>query len=108
MKKLLNCPNCGAPVTSEKCEYCGAVFLDFAAIQVGAPSYVKFTVGGSHILSRLMITSFEITQSADTVEYITDTGVLFREETSRGFDFHIDAHAVAGQDGNLVKIIQEG
>lgn len=25
MKKL-NCPNCGAPITGDKCEYCGTVF----------------------------------------------------------------------------------
>lgn len=22
----LNCPNCSAPITSDKCEYCGTVF----------------------------------------------------------------------------------
>ena len=27
--KLTNCPNCGAPITSSKCEYCGTVFRDF-------------------------------------------------------------------------------
>ena len=24
--RLLNCPNCGAPVTGQKCEYCGTRF----------------------------------------------------------------------------------
>lgn len=24
--KDLNCPNCGAPITGDKCEYCGTVF----------------------------------------------------------------------------------
>lgn len=24
--KGLNCPNCGAPITGDKCEYCGTVF----------------------------------------------------------------------------------
>lgn len=24
--KQLNCPNCSAPITSDKCEYCGTVF----------------------------------------------------------------------------------
>lgn len=37
MKKLLcreqtNCPNCGMPITSDKCEYCGTSFLDIANI----------------------------------------------------------------------------
>lgn len=25
-----NCPNCGAPITGNKCEYCGTVFYDFS------------------------------------------------------------------------------
>lgn len=25
---LTNCPNCGAPITGSKCEYCGTVFKD--------------------------------------------------------------------------------
>lgn len=23
---MINCPNCGAPITSDKCEYCGTEF----------------------------------------------------------------------------------
>lgn len=26
LKRETNCPNCGAPITSHKCEYCGTVF----------------------------------------------------------------------------------
>ena len=26
--KVLNCPNCGAPITGCKCEYCGTVFKE--------------------------------------------------------------------------------
>lgn len=25
---MTNCPNCGAPITKETCEYCGTVFVD--------------------------------------------------------------------------------
>ena len=28
MKDLLNCPNCGAPISGSKCEYCGTMFSD--------------------------------------------------------------------------------
>lgn len=27
-----NCPNCGAPISSIECPYCGTVFYDFATI----------------------------------------------------------------------------
>ena len=39
-----NCPNCGAVITTDVCQYCGTVFLDFAAIQANKPSYIKFKV----------------------------------------------------------------
>lgn len=29
-----NCPNCGAPVTSHICEYCGTVIFDFGEISM--------------------------------------------------------------------------
>ena len=28
---MTNCPNCGAPITKSKCEYCDAVFSDLQA-----------------------------------------------------------------------------
>lgn len=28
VKDLLNCPNCGAPITGSKCEYCGTIFSE--------------------------------------------------------------------------------
>ena len=30
-KDSTNCPNCGAPIESDKCAYCGTIFVDFAA-----------------------------------------------------------------------------
>jgi predicted amidophosphoribosyltransferase len=26
MNDITNCPNCGAPITGSRCEYCGTVF----------------------------------------------------------------------------------
>jgi hypothetical protein len=36
-----NCPNCGAPITSEKCPYCGTVFIDFACMNADEPFFMK-------------------------------------------------------------------
>ena len=27
-KEILNCPNCGAPITGDRCEYCGTQLSD--------------------------------------------------------------------------------
>ena len=29
MYMMTNCPNCGAPITSSRCEYCGTVFSGY-------------------------------------------------------------------------------
>lgn len=29
MKNRLNCPNCGAPITSKTCSYCGTTFINY-------------------------------------------------------------------------------
>ena len=29
MKNRLNCPNCGAPITSKTCPYCGTTFINY-------------------------------------------------------------------------------
>ena len=46
MKKL-DCPQCGAAITDEKCPYCGAVFYDFSAITLNEPCYIKIKARGS-------------------------------------------------------------
>lgn len=50
MREQLNCPNCGQPITSEKCEYCGTVFLDFANVKFDhgrfEETYLRLNIDG--------------------------------------------------------------
>lgn len=104
---MLNCPNCGAPVTQDKCPYCGTVFLDFAAIQLGAPSYVKFKVGDSYICARLVVDNLDIEVGTETADYYGGCGCKLGSVVT-GYDcrFHMDAHAVmASNDEALVTCI---
>ena len=110
MRDLLNCPNCGAPITAEKCPFCGSVFLDFAAIQVGAPSYVKFKIGNSYVCARLVVTALDINPRYETATYRDGLGTVLKPAiVGAGCDFHMDAHAVfdPGTDQALVTVIVE-
>lgn len=40
-KGRLTCPNCGAPITNDICEYCGAVLVDVACINMNRPTLLK-------------------------------------------------------------------
>ena len=55
MKKL-NCPNCGAPITGIRCEYCGTMFYDFAEISDNSPKYLRLDFNGKKIwgLARML------------------------------------------------------
>lgn len=36
-----SCPFCGAPITSDKCEYCGSILVDVSCIKKDEPFYLK-------------------------------------------------------------------
>ena len=38
---MYNCPNCGAPITRAKCEYCGTVFNFEAVKRASDGNYIK-------------------------------------------------------------------
>ena len=51
-----NCPNCGAPIESEKCPYCGTVFIDFACVEADEPFYMKIKSQGKIFLAKVVMT----------------------------------------------------
>lgn len=55
-----NCPNCGAPIETEKCPYCGTMFLDFAAMDADKPFYMKVKKDGKIYILKVKMTSMEL------------------------------------------------
>lgn len=51
-----NCPNCGAPIESEKCPYCGTVFINFACVDADKPFYMKIKSQGKIFLAKVVMT----------------------------------------------------
>lgn len=63
-----SCPHCGAPIVSDHCEYCGAVFYDFTAIDVSnhRPTYIKLRLPGNKALvSRALVNNLSLKMSCD-------------------------------------------
>ena len=32
-EEVLNCPNCSAPISGDRCDYCGTLFIDCSTIR---------------------------------------------------------------------------
>lgn len=56
----LNCPNCGAPIMGERCEYCGTVFYDFSVIDSEKPSYIKMKIHGKLYIFKALLTNVDM------------------------------------------------
>lgn len=48
-----NCPNCGAPIESAKCPYCGTLFYDMTEIDLQNPGYIRLKYGDRIIQGRM-------------------------------------------------------
>ena len=68
-KGKLNCPNCGAPITAEKCPYCGTLFYDFSTIDVGQPTYLKIKYNGEIVMCQAFLNecTFELKNDVSRV-----------------------------------------
>lgn len=70
---MLNCPNCGAPIQSDICPYCGSVFLDWACFDMNRPTFVKVRDHLGHIkLLKIMPVSTTMTLSNNSCALYAD------------------------------------
>ena len=53
-----NCPNCGAPITGDKCEYCGTHFID-CTMDTEKPFYIKIRVGNSIYVDKVFLRNMD-------------------------------------------------
>lgn len=67
----LNCPNCGAPIVDGKCDYCGAVFLDFANINVGDLTYLNIKIDGKIFFIKVRCNSVTLEMQYETLPNLT-------------------------------------
>lgn len=71
IKEVTNCPNCGAPITGARCEYCGTMLVDFAAIKSDGPFWMKFNLRGQTFMAKVVLAEME---SCSTPEFYTMPG----------------------------------
>lgn len=85
-----NCPNCGAPIETEKCPYCGTIFLDFAAMDADQPFYMKIKQDGKIYILKVKMSSMELRIEPNDIYDIFGSRLLrFEPIRSLTLDFDI-------------------
>ena len=85
-----NCPNCGAPIETEKCPYCGTMFLDFAAMDADQPFYMKVKKDGKIYILKVKMSSMELRIEPNDIYDTFGSRLLALTPTSRlTLDFDI-------------------
>lgn len=54
-KRVDNCPNCGAPIESDVCPYCGTHIIDFATMDLDKPFFLRIKANGKAIRARALV-----------------------------------------------------
>ena len=105
MLDKLNCPNCGAPISSEKCQYCGTLFYDFSAIEIGKPCFLKIKLDDNIILVKATARNASINVSTDECEVYDALGSIitsFIKNTN--IDLSMDFSCVPFNNNHLIEI----
>lgn len=105
MREQLNCPNCGAPVTSEKCAYCGTLFYDFSVIDVDKPCYLKIKYQNAIIMVQAKVTHSELNMTTNTTTAYDIWGVpRLTFPSSRELDLSLEFNCIPFDNGVLAQI----
>jgi len=85
-----NCPNCGMPITGEKCEYCGTVFIDWAIIDMNTPVFIKFRHNGKIMRAKCIMSELSLRCNTPSTELYADNEVyLTKEQAVPEIDIHL-------------------
>ena len=76
MREQLTCPQCGAPINGTVCQYCGAVFYDFATLDFHTPTYIKIKHDNMFNVFRAILTNFTIEMHNDAAYLYADNSVV--------------------------------
>ena len=101
MNEVLNCPNCGAPITGEKCEYCGTVIYDFSVIDMDKPSYIKMRLNGKLLIFHAILKNVSINTGNYFDHYYGDNQVIVSVQNNVGMSISADFDVIE-KDGVLI------
>lgn len=101
VREKLNCPNCGAPISGTVCDYCGTVFLDFGAIEIFKPMWLRIRLAGR-------LTCLRVIPERLSIETIPQRVMFYADDTIQsptldaGYNISLDFVSTAADDGTMM------
>ena len=81
-KGKTNCPNCGAPIQNDHCEYCGALLVDVCCIPENEPFYLKFINSDGEVsIAKSLLKSVTVDPGDTSCLYVDGTPYLYTRES---------------------------
>lgn len=100
--KITNCPNCGAILVDNHCNYCGTTIYDFTAFELEHPTYTKINLGGKTILAKVILKDARITFASSDATIYGDN--MFFRTFNHTAHIELDLDMVS-EHGVLYKVI---
>jgi predicted RNA-binding protein with PUA domain len=104
---IYNCPNCGAPISSEKCPYCGTVFYDFSCIDLNEPTYIKFKYEGTIVMCKAVLRECQLSLHNNYADYQPLGGLKIPVVRGQSAEVNLTFDAVTDEDGRLITYVKE-
>ena len=99
------CPNCGAPISSWQCNYCGAVFYDFSSLDISfdKPIFIRFKFDGKTVETKVRLSNFNVNSQPDTISLYANNRIvdcMTRMQTEIDMNFHVIDDIVVMEENN--------
>lgn len=106
ISRQYKCPVCGAPLEGDRCEYCGCVIYDFAAISTNEPRYIKLQIGNCTVFTKAIAVDPYVEISTETIDMIGENGKLYPFTSSRHGTITLQFKCIE-DEGELFKMLAD-
>lgn len=103
--RYTNCPNCGAPIDTDKCPYCGTRFVDIADLKTGEPIWLTFEYLGKTFGVRVSLSTINVRVTQEEPDYFyRDNQVAHTISINETIDINLEGQ-IAPRNNDGVRLI---
>lgn len=102
--KAVNCPNCGAPIAGQSCEYCGTRLEDILRLASGKPVTITLDLDGKELTVRFLLESLAMHYEPEIAHLYSDIhgpSPYYTLVTDRGARLELEGRCLPFDDGTV-------